>query len=169
MIFCTGWYLLYTKHNHEKKVAHGLQGKEIEYYLPTARTFKKLQNKQRVVDAPVFPSYIFVFLRKLNDYYTGLTVDGVIYFVRFGKEIAKVKDETVDSLKQLISHGGSLEVSSDSFQKGTTMHIKEGPMSGMSCEVVEYKNEQRILVRVNLLNRCVLADVPVSYLMTSAY
>lgn len=130
MIFHEGCYLLSTKHNQGQNVAYGLQRKEIAYCLQTTKTFKKLQNRRGGVDAPVFPSYIFVFLRKLNDYYSRLAVDGVIYFVRFGKEIARVKEETVDSRKNLIRHGDRPEVSLDSFQKGMTMHIKEGPSQG---------------------------------------
>lgn len=167
MSFRSGWYLLYTMRRHEKKVADTLLEREIECYLPMTKSLRKWRNRDQIVETPLFPSYVFVFLKQVNDYYTGLATDGVVYFVRFGKEIAKVSEAIVSNLRQVVSGTDEVEVSCDSFTKGMVMYITEGPLSGMACEVVEYRNKRKIIVRIDLLNRCLLADVPAHHLTMS--
>ncbi|HVW58575.1 MAG TPA: hypothetical protein VHC48_01020, partial [Puia sp.] len=58
-----------------------------------------------------------------------------------------------------------IEVSSEYLQPGSILYIKDGPFTGFSCEVIQYKGKQKILVRIELLQRNILLDIPVEYLM----
>ena len=163
--FVVGWYLIYTRPRSEKKVAERLSEEKVECYLPTMKTPRSWNDRKRIIETPLFPSYVFIYLRQLQDYYTGLGVEGVLYYVRFGKQIARVDDTIINSLKLLVDDGEGLEVSSEYFRPSETLLIKDGPLSGLSCEVVKHKDKEKILVRVNLLNRCILVDMPLNYLV----
>ncbi|GAA0557096.1 transcription termination/antitermination protein NusG [Chitinophaga japonensis] len=167
--FVSGWYLLYTKPRREKKVADRLSEESIMFYLPTVNILRNWNDRKKMVEAPLFPSYVFIYLQQLQDYYKGLDVEGVLQYVKFGKQIAKVSEDTVSNLKILISRGKYLEVSSDYFEPSKKLLIKEGPLSGLTCEVVQHKNREKILVRVNLLNRVILMDMPISHLTASHF
>lgn len=154
-----GWYLIYTKPKHERKVAHQLKEKNVSYFLPETKVLRKWSDRNKIIDVPLFPSYIFVSIDKLEDYYIGLECEGVLYYVRFGKEMAKVQENVINGLKLVTNDGENVEVTSETFQAGQKYIIQHGVFSGLPCEVVDYKSKKKILVRIQLLNRSVLADI----------
>ncbi|NSL87223.1 UpxY family transcription antiterminator [Chitinophaga solisilvae] len=159
MSFVPGWYLLYTKPKHERKVALQLTRMNISLFLPESKVVKQWHDRKKVIEAPLFPSYVFVFVDKMEHYYNSLDCDGVLYWVRFGKEIARVREETINSLRFLVNEGRNLEVSSERFNPGQKLVIHRGAFSGLDCEVVEHRNDKKVLVRIKILNRNVLADL----------
>ena len=163
--FNSGWYLIYTRPNWERKVANHLAEAGIDHFLATTKTFRKRNDQKKIVEAPLFPSYIFVFLRQLQDYYGAVDTNGVLYFIKESKKIALIKTPVIENLKLIVSAGTNLEAPADHFSVNETLLIKEGCLAGLSCEVVKYKNKDKILVRISLLNRCLLADMPVNYLI----
>jgi transcription antitermination factor NusG len=94
-----------------------------------------------------------------------LGAEGALQYVRFGKEIAKVDDLTIQNLKILGDKGKGVEMTANTFVPSQMTVIKEGPLCGLNCEVVRYKDKEKILVRVNLLNRCILVDLEVNHLI----
>jgi transcriptional antiterminator RfaH len=162
--FVPGWYLIYTKPRREKKVTQELSCEKIHFYLPTLKAIRNVNKRKRVVDIPLFPSYVFVYLQSIQDYYISLGVDGTLYYVRLGKKVARVSDNIIYDLKILLEKGQDMEVSTDYFKPSQKLLVQQGPFTGLSCEVIEYKDKKKILVRINLLNRCVLVDMPANHL-----
>lgn len=111
---------------------------------------------------PLFPSYVFVRLNSAQEFFLVKDLDGVRNYVRFGKEIAKVSESVIDQLKSISGQHSGIEVSSDVFMHGEFLHIYNGPLTGLLCEVVEYQGKKKVLVRVNLLNRTVVVDLPIN-------
>jgi transcriptional antiterminator RfaH len=163
--FAGGWYVIYTKPRHERKVSSALTNEEIDFYMPTRKILREWHDRKKYVDAPIFQSYIFVRLKDLRDYYNGLKIEGALHYVRFGKEIARVPDKTIEEMRFLVEYGKDLEVSTDYFQSGRQLFISQGPFTGISCEVVEVSNKQKILVRIHLLQRNLLVSLPTEYLI----
>ena len=110
--FRIGWYLLYTMPKQEKRVAKFLSEKRLNVYLPIMAAVTGRPHRIKNVQAPMFPSYIFIRLEKLHDYFDALNTDGVIYFVRFGGQIARVPDTIVDDLKFMVDCRKEIEISS---------------------------------------------------------
>jgi transcription antitermination factor NusG len=54
------WYALYTKPRWEKKIHKLLQQKGIESYCPLNKVRRKWSDRIKVVEEPLFKSYIFV-------------------------------------------------------------------------------------------------------------
>jgi transcription antitermination factor NusG len=162
--FTVGWYVIYTRPRHEKKIAEELAAQKIDFYLPIKKTLRMWHDRKKFVDLPVFQSYVFVYLKSLKDYYDGLSIQGVLQYVRFGKEIARVKDTVINEMRLLIDYGSNVEVSSENFQRGQQLYIQHGPLTGISCEMVEVDGKQKILVRISLLQRSLLISLPTTYL-----
>lgn len=165
--FNRGWYLLYTNTKQEKKVAEQLAARNIKHYLPIVRTTRKWSDRIKILNLPLFPSYLFIYLEQVEHYYNSLEAKGALYYVRFGTQIARVADSIVNDLIIIVNTGGEIEISYTEFKKGEILTITAGPLAGLTCEVVQYKSKKMILVRVNLLKRNVLAEVPVSQLSSS--
>ena len=163
--FVSGWYLIYTRPRHEKKVHAQLTDNLIDSFLPTRKTLRTWHDRKKYIDEPLFPSYVFVRLESRQSFHTGMDTDGYLYYVRTGKEIARVKDSVVDSIKLIMSRNQEIEVSDRCFQAGQQMVIREGALTGLPCEVVRWNNKKKLLVRVDLLQRSLLLNVPEDFLV----
>jgi transcriptional antiterminator RfaH len=165
-VFRSGWYVIYTKPRHEKKVLAHLAEREIKSFLPTKKTLRTWHDRKKYVEEPLFPSYVFIYLNDVQNFYNGVDTEGALNYVRNGKEIARVRDAIVDDIRLITTQSTGIEVSSEKFVPGRQMVIQEGPLTGLSCEVVQSGNGKKLLVRVDLLNRSILVSVLKDQLLT---
>lgn len=164
MTFKQGWYLLYTRPKHERRVIRELDKLNIPLYHPTTNVLRQWHDRTKMITIPLFPSYVFVYLDNQENYYKSRDVDGAISYVRFGKEIALISEKVINNLRFLVENGQDIEVTDNKFNTGQQLTITEGLFTGFTCEMVEYKNKMKVLVRINILNRAVHADIPILHL-----
>lgn len=164
--FLSSWRVVYTKPKHEKKVADQLLELNIGSYLPLVKTLRTWHDRRKLVDFPLFPSYVFVYLENDENYFTSLTIEGLLYYVRAGKQIATVSNAVIDSIRFTVQNGKGIEVSAENLKPGKQLLIKAGAFTGHNCEVVEYAGRQKIIVRIELLQRNILLNMPVEDLVT---
>jgi transcriptional antiterminator RfaH len=165
--FLSGWYLIYTRPHHEKKVYAQLLEQNVESFLPLTKMLRKWHDRKKYIDEPLFPSYVFVHLKDVQHYHVGMDADGSLNYVRIGKEMARVNNQIVEDIRLMVNKGRDLEVSSATIQPGQRLMITQGPLTGLSCEMVEYNGIQHLLVRVHLLQRNLLMTLPAEYIMMS--
>src|SRR5437016_2626583 len=96
--FTQAWYLIYTKPRQENKVAGQLAEKKIEFLLPRSKTLRQWHDRKKIIDMPLFPSYIFVHINSLVDYYHCMGVDGFCRFIKFGSQLAVITQKTIDNI-----------------------------------------------------------------------
>jgi transcriptional antiterminator RfaH len=165
--FHQGWYVLYTKPRHEKKVSEKIAQCRLTYFLPTIKSLRTWCDRKKFIEVPMFPSYIFVYLHNVEEYYMGLHIDGVFKYVKTGKQIARVSENIIKNIGLLVSGNNQVEVTTEQFEPGRSLVIRYGPLTNLSCEIVSVANgSQKILVRVNLLQRNLLVTLPVKYLQS---
>jgi transcriptional antiterminator RfaH len=160
MSFTKGWVLVYTKPKHEKKVANQLLKQKLNVFLPLYKKISKWHDRNKEIETPLFPSYVIVWLDCPHDLNKVYVETGVVSIIKFGNEIARVSDKVVSSLRQVIQRIHEVTVIEDFLKPGTVVRIIDGPMKGFDCEVVQYNNKNRVIVRVPLLQRSVLATLP---------
>jgi transcription antitermination factor NusG len=95
------WYVLYTAARSEKQVEHRLLSMGIETFLPLHYSKRKWSDRYKVVEIPLFSSYIFVntsnlILRTL----TSLT--GVSRIVYYLGQPAKVRQTEITAIKKFL-------------------------------------------------------------------
>lgn len=164
-LFRAGWYLIYAKPRHEKKLHARLSEMNINSYLPTRKTLRTWHDRKKYIDEPLFPSYVFIYLKDMQSYYGGMAADGFLYYVKTGKEVARVSEAVVDNIKLIVEYGNDIEVSGERFLPGQRLVISQGALTGLSCEVVSFNSKQKLLVRLDLLKRNLLLTLPETYLM----
>ena len=150
-----GWYVLYTRPRHEKKIEIELSNQKISTFLPTTKKIRKWSDRMKYVEEPLFPSYLFVYLENIQHYFLVLKEIGSLYYLRLGKTLAKVDESIINSIKIAIQHE-SLVISDEKFKPGTIVHIKQGAFTGLPCEIVLHENINKIIVRLELLNRNII-------------
>jgi transcription antitermination factor NusG len=159
-LFTTGWYLIYTRPQQEKKLASRLSQLQIRHFLPTAKSVRQWHDRKKIVYAPVFPSYLFVHLESSNEFYQALELDGACYYIKFDNKPAIIPQHLIDKIRLLTSEGEDVQVSHGYFSPGQSLIIEQGALAGLTGEVVQYNGKRKILVRINLLNSNILADLP---------
>lgn len=158
--FTAGWYVLYTRPRHEKKVVRALSDANVQTFLPTTRVLRTWCDRKKFIDAPLFPSYVFVYAKDIREFHLGADAESALHYVRFGKEVVRVSDSVISSIRLLADNGKDVEVSYNYFQPGQKLQIQRGPLTGLSCEIVRVNGNQKILIRVSLLQRSLLATLP---------
>lgn len=153
------WRVLYTRPRYEARVSEILQSKGVKCLLPKTTVVREYKSQRRMVEQPLFPSYVFVCPESLGDYYLGLDQKGVLGYVKFGNEIASVSKQVIDSLRLLDEKKCKVQVSAEPFPRGEQVVICEGPLTGLNCEVVDYKGVKKALIRVQLLGSNVLINI----------
>ena len=154
--FNPGWYLLYTKPRHEKKVNCQLTQLDINSFLPTKKVIRNWHDRKKLIDEPLFPSYIFIFLNDIKHYYASMETDGSLYYVRSGKNISRISEKEINNIKLATSCGQNVDVSEKPFKIGESVVISKGALTGLSCEIIQFNGDQKLLVRVDLLQRSLL-------------
>lgn len=161
-----GWYVLYVKSRYERKVYEALQNLSIEAFLPLIKEQRTWSDRKKMVEKPLFPSYVFVNINSSLDFYKTLAVNGACMYIRFGMEYAKISEQEISKIKLLIDkkYITNIEVGEMLPKIGDLMEISSGPLCGLNCKVVKVNNEHKIIVQIEALQQNITATVPSSYL-----
>ena len=97
------WYVIYTKHRHEKKVEQDLISLGIQAYCPTRIKYRFWSDRVKKINVPVLPSMLLVRVeeKSLNSVFYSKGVTGYMFWL--GKR-AVVRDQEVKELKKSLSN-----------------------------------------------------------------
>lgn len=157
--FKIGWYIIYTKPSHEKKMIKDLDRIGIETYLPITKEKRKWTDRVKIIACPLFPSYVFVKLTTYMEFYHSTKAKGFVRYLKLGKNLARVKDSVIENIELALNEIDNFEVSSELFPQGKKVIIPKGTFSGLGCEIVSHRGKNKVLVRIDLLNRCLLVNL----------
>ncbi len=103
------WYVLYTAARAEKQVAQRISGEGIEAFIPLHRRKRKWSDRVKVIEEPLFRSYVFV---KCADHqlYNLRQIPGVAAIVLYDRRPAKVRDVEIDAVKEFLNYAENREI-----------------------------------------------------------
>lgn len=155
------WYPVYTNARAEKKAFETLTAKGIEAYLPLQRKLKNWSDRKKWVEEPLIKSYLFVRI-PADKHADVLMTKGIARFLYFSGKVASMPDKQIDELKLLMASSFELEVTEENLQPGEKVNVKAGPLKGISGEVVAYRSQKQLLIRLENLGQSILVNVPAS-------
>lgn len=158
------WYVLYTNPRAEKKVAQTLSDKGYEVYLPLQTTIKQWSDRKKKVEEPLFKSYLFIHANHELNHLDILQVQGIMKFVRIGKETISVRQQQIDAIKLLLATGSDMEVSDTSYEVGDAVEIYAGPLKGLTGNIIKQMGSRNFSVSLEQLGASLLITVPANYL-----
>lgn len=156
------WYAIYTAPRSEKKVSERLCQQGIDHYLPIHKVLKQWSDRKKWVEEPLFRSYLFVHITS-SAHYDVLNIAGVSRYITFGGRAAVIPDHQILTVKLLLQEPSMLQVTAEEMEKGTPVEIIAGPLMGTVGELVNYKGENRIAVRVDYIGQSLLLNVPAHF------
>jgi len=150
------WYAAYTCANHEKRVAAQLDDRQIEHFLPLYGAVRRWSDRRIRLDLPLFPGYVFVRLA-LRDRLLVLQVPSLVRLVGFGGFPAALPDGEIDALRSGLANG--LLAAPHSFLTvGRRVRITGGPFAGLEGILKRKRNNMRVVVSLDLIQRSVAVD-----------
>ena len=147
------WYVLHTKSRFENVVHEGLLKKQIEVFLPKITVKSKRRDRKKMIRVPLFPGYVFVKTNLHPQHHLEVVkTAGAVRLIGSRKGPVPVPDETVDSLKIMVST--DLPVATGNrLQKGDRVMVVSGPFAGVVGTFVRYGGQGRIIVNVEALGQ----------------
>lgn len=141
------WYVLRVKRNQDKNVADVLLKMNIEVFCPFIKEIKNWSDRKKVVETPLFKSYIFVNLKKMSRHVV-FDVPGVKSYLFFEGKPAVVQNKEIDIINNWISSNtNSSELCLD-LLPGSKITLKKGLM----------KNHEGVVQWVSKSNISILID-----------
>jgi transcription antitermination factor NusG len=149
------WYALAVKPQHEDRVFQGLRElADIEGFLPTFKDKRIWSDRVKILDAPLFPGYVFARFEYPARRVPVLRVAGVRSIIGFGQAPSALAEEEIGTIRTLIN--SSFPVRPWPFLRaGQRVRIEHGPLRGVEGIILEQKDEWRMVVSVELLQRSV--------------
>ncbi len=157
------WYAVYTKPRWEKKVFNSLQKEGMDAYLPLYKTLRQWSDRKKLVEVPLFTSYVFVHI-SLREYYLVLQTHGVVRYVTFEGRAVSIPEKQINHLKLLIDSNAEIELTETAFKKGQTVEVVLGSLKGLIGELVSRAREKHFLLRIHHINQNLLVKIPPTYL-----
>jgi len=156
------WCALYTRHQHEKIVASILSTKGLEVFLPTYTTMHRWKDRNKQLELPLFPSYLF-FKYEADRRVQILSTPGVHMILTTGNLPAVIPNEEIAAIQR--AGEGPLRLEPHSFLKcGDTVRIKSGPLAGLEGFVSRKKDVFRLVLSVEMLGRSAAVEIDSSLL-----
>ncbi len=160
------WHAVYCKPNHEKRVYEKLREANIEAYLPLHTTIRQWSDRKKKVSKPLFSCYVFVKVG-VHDYYNVLNITGVFSYVCFEGKAAPIPEKQINLLKCLLESEFNVEDISEHIPKGAIVRITGGPLKGLEGELVNHLGKNRVVVRIEEINKTLMVNISPIYLETA--
>jgi transcriptional antiterminator RfaH len=146
------WIVLTTKPCCENVASENLGRQGYNFYYPM--TIKRIRHARKAYDAPrpLFPGYIFVELGANDRWRPILGTYGVRSIVKNGDAPALLPPEFVEGLKSR-EINGAIRKPQNAFQPGQAVAICRGPLDGLVGQILELRENDRVLLLLDLLNQ----------------
>jgi transcription antitermination factor NusG len=156
-----GWYAVYTKARHEKRVSGLLQERGIETFLPLIPRVSQWKDRKKLVQWPLFPSYVFVRAAHC-DAYGMLGVPGVAAVVKANGRPAVIDDRELDNVRlfaEALQNGPAVAESRPFHARGSWVEVTDGPFRGVRGVVEERRGRTRVLIGLKALGQGLEVDI----------
>ena len=144
------WFVLYTMSRREKQVEQCLRRLDIEAYLPLHLSPRQWSDRVKLVELPLFPSYVFV---KTTDHKLRslLSVQGVSRIVFYNGIPAEIRESEILAITSFLEKAQAKELT---FCTNDEVIITYGPLKELSGRIKKM-GKKRIELCLEQLNICV--------------
>jgi transcription antitermination factor NusG len=158
------WYAVYTKPRAEKQVQKRLSESGITAFLPLQKTLRQWSDRKKMVEVPLFTSYVFVNIGA-KEYDNVLKTNGAVKYVSFEGKAAIIPQDQIDNLKLIINSDTDIDVTHERLKPGQKVEVTHGTLKGLRGELIKSKRH-RLLVRIDTIHQNLLVNIPENFLQT---
>ena len=153
----SGWWALYTRHQHEKVVAEMLEAKGLVVFLPLYESIRRWKDRSKTLALPLFPCYVFV-RGEMGRHLQVVSTPGVHMVLTNGERAAIIPDEEIEAIRRTLE--GSLRVEPHPFLRvGERVRVTRGSLQGVEGVLVRKKNLYRLVLSVDMMAQSVAVEI----------
>jgi transcription antitermination factor NusG len=135
------WYVVYTKPRCEKKVHAIFDEKRLENYCPLNKVRRQWSDRVKVVEEPLFKSYVFVRVNEEEKSKVRMT-NGVVNFVYWQGKPAVVKNKEIEVIRKFLHEYKSVKAEPLSIKPDMKVTIQQGLFMDKEATVVKVLNSK---------------------------
>jgi len=156
------WFVVHTRAHAEKQAAAHLRNQGFTTYLPCYRRRRSHARRIEMVQAPVFPRYLFIQMDEQGAPWRAVrSTVGVVDIVRLGERPAPVPVGIVEAIQAREGRDGLVCLAhQDPFNKGERLRIAAGVFQGQTGLFECASDNDRVVVLLELLGRGIRVSVP---------
>lgn len=151
------WLAVYTRPRWEKKVNQLLAEKGVERYCPLNKVRRKWSDRIKIVEEPLFKSYVFVKVNEEDRSDIRMT-PGVINFVYWQGKPAVIKEKEITAIKRFLDEYENVELKPINVKVNERVKITKGPLMDLEGKVLEVKNK-KATIAIDSLGYILVASV----------
>jgi transcription antitermination factor NusG len=135
------WYAVYTKPRWEKKVYQRLVEKNLISYCPLNKIKRKWSDRIKVVEEPLFKSYVFVHISEAEKAEVRMT-SGIVNFVYWQGKPALIKEEEIALIKRFLKDYEYVHAEPLPIEQEQKVRVKQGVLMNAEGTVVRVLNNK---------------------------
>lgn len=148
------WYIVRTHARAEAKAALNLERQGFAIYLPRYLKRRRHARRVEIVQAPLFPRYLFVAIDKATQRWRSIqSTFGVAQLVCNGDDPSAVSAVIVEELRKREDGKGFVQLARRGFARGEKVRVVEGVFSACLGLFEGMSDNERVTILLDLLGR----------------
>lgn len=131
---------MYTRPRWEKKVNQSLTEKGYESYCPLNKVRRKWSDRVKVVEEPLFKSYVFVKVGDTDRTAIRMT-NGAINFVYWNGKPAVIKEKEITAIKRFLNEYENVEARPTQLKVNQRVRITTGTLMDQEGKVLDVRHK----------------------------
>jgi transcription antitermination factor NusG len=151
------WLAVYTKPRWEKKVNQLLTEKGVESYCPVNKVRRKWSDRVKVVEEPLFKSYVFVKVNEDERTRVRMT-SGAINFVYWNGKPAVIKEKEIVAIKRFLDEYENVEALPQNLKVDQRVRVTNGSLMDQEGKVLNIRHK-KVKVAIDSLGYVLVAYI----------
>ncbi len=129
------WLAIYTRPRWEKKVNRLLKEKGIESYCPVNKVRRRWSDRVKVVEEPLFKSYVFVKVNEDDKTKVRMT-NGAINFVYWNGKPAVIKEKEIEAIKRFLNEYENVYAEMQNIEIDQRVRVTNGSLMDQEGKIL---------------------------------
>jgi transcription antitermination factor NusG len=134
------WLAVYTRPRWEKKVNQLLTEKGVESYCPLNKVRRKWSDRVKIVEEPLFKSYVFVKVDD-DDRTSVRMTNGAINFVYWDGKPAVIKEKEIIAIKRFLNEYENVDAIAVDLKINQRVRITNGTLMDQEGKVLDIRHK----------------------------
>ncbi len=149
------WFAIHTRSRHEKMLVAQLREQGIETAMPTSTELRRWSDRQKRVEFPLFPGYVFVRVAAVAaERVRVLRTPGAVGFVGAKGIGEPIPDAEMDAVLRIAS--AKVQAQAHPYLKvGQRVRIRGGALDGVEGVLTATSGEQSLVISVAPIERAI--------------
>jgi len=151
------WLAIYTRPRWEKKVNQLLGERGIESYCPLNKIRRKWSDRYKIIEEPLFKSYVFVKVNE-DERKTVRLTNGAINFVYWDGKPAVIKEKEIAAIRRFLDEYEHVEARQVEVKVNQRVRITNGTLMDQQGTVLDVR-KKTVKVAIDSLGYILIAYI----------